>query len=95
MTEVLYEDEFGDLGVMEDVYKVTPKKKSTLTEECAKFEPFNIEDKMKQREDSMKTSLEEQGCKVIKVSSKLISKRRYKRRLAKLVKKNKYEGRVF
>jgi len=87
MTEVLFQDEFNELGIMEEVYKLP--KQDSVTKISNGLEPYTIEDEMLKHEKQMVNHLEESGKKVLKVSSKLISKRRYKRRLAKLVKKNK------
>lgn len=93
MTEVLYRDLDGLLGEITDVYTMR-KKPESLKDIGNRFEPYDINDVMLEKELSLRDHLEEQGCEVLKVSSKLISKRRYKRRLAKLVKKEKYKVRV-
>jgi len=87
MTEVLFQDEFNELGLMEEVYKLP--KQDSISNIANGLEPYTIDDEMKKHEDSTVNHLESSGKKVLKVSSKLISRRRYKRRLAKLVKKNK------
>ena len=69
MTEVIYKDEVGELAAMEDVFKVSEN------ETFAKSARKSIK--------ALTTAIEEKGGKVLSINTKLISKRRYKRKFAK------------
>jgi hypothetical protein len=84
MTRVEYRDTVGNVGSVEEMYKVIPSseqilKKSSLTD------VFNAATKAK--ETAIKENLEAQGLKVVSSFSTPISKRRYKRKTAKMIKR--------
>jgi len=100
MTEVDYIDRDGDIGSLVEVYK-EPVKRSNYDssfDSCRsnRFKPYpydNHPDFVKDREQHIVDKLEQQGSVILSINSTLISKRRYKRRLAKaLSKQEKYNN---
>ena len=82
MTTATYEDFNGDTGFLEEIYKVpdvitienNPRRNSLNT--------F-----VQQKEESIKHSIEASGGKVLTLNTELITKRRFKRRMAKELKR--------
>lgn len=83
MTEVRYEDGFGNKALLQDFYKV-PEKKSSDHNEVIKSWFGEVHAKEQQLVDYV----EKNGGRVLSVISQPISKRRYKRKTAKLIKRN-------
>ena len=83
MTEVRYEDRYGNEAVLQDIYKVTEKKSVTHNEVIKSW--FG---EVNEKEQQLIEHVERSGGKVLSVISQPISKRRYKRKTAKLIKRN-------
>lgn len=83
MTEVRYEDRYGNEAVLQDIYQ-TSIKKSTDHNKVIKSWFGEVNEKEKQ----LIEHVEKNGGKVLSVISQPISKRRYKRKTAKLIKRN-------
>ena len=80
MTRVEYKDVDGLKAVLEDCYKIP--KENTLSMESSWFGAVN------RKEKQLIEHVERNGGKVISVVSTPISKRRYKRKVAKIIKRN-------
>lgn len=87
----MFKDEFGVLESINEVFSIVrpeavdagivhKTKEVELTSAGVGEFPH---DAMRSREDKMIYELEKRGCEILSVKSELISKRRYKRRLAK------------
>lgn len=85
MTSIEYTDaRFEEAGRIEEVYKTMIDTKNE-TSNKVKQKPLNQRfPEIKAREDRMVKDLESKGKIILNVNSELITKRRYKRRLAKL-----------
>lgn len=75
MTTVEYEDRLGTSFTGEEIYEVTGKTQKDKLSYLVK------------REEEIVKDIESRGGKVVSVDSEFISKRRYKRRRAKMLKK--------
>lgn len=83
MTEVRYEDRFGNEAMLQDFYKVVGQKGMTQDEVIkSRFGEVN------EKEQQLTEHVEKSGGKVLSIVSQPISKRRYKRKVAKLIKRN-------
>lgn len=83
MTEVRYEDRFGNEAMLQDFYKVVEQKGMTQDEVIkSRFGEVN------EKEQQLTEHVEKSGGKVLSIVSQPISKRRYKRKVAKLIKRN-------
>ena len=83
MTEVRYEDRFGNEAMLQDFYKVVEKKDMTQDEVIKSW--FG---EVNEKEQQLTEHVERNGGKVLSIISQPISKRRYKRKVAKLIKRN-------
>ena len=84
MTEVRYEDRYGNEAVLQDIYQTSKKEKGSDHNEVIKSWFGEIHEKEQQLVDHV----ERNGGRVLSVISQPISKRRYKRKTAKLIKRN-------
>lgn len=83
MTEVRYEDRFGNEALLHDIYQVPVKKGATNAEVIKSW--FGT---VNEKEEQLVEHVKRNGAKVLSVISQPISKRRYKRKTAKLIKRN-------
>ena len=85
MTEVRYQDRFGEEAVLQDFYKVVDSdtKAKTNNEVIANW--FGT---TREKEEQLIEHVKRSGGTVLSVISQPISKRRYKRKTAKLIKRN-------
>lgn len=83
MTEVRYQDRFGEEAVLQDIYKVVDGKAKTNNEVIANW--FGT---TREKEEQLIEHVKRNGGKVLSVISQPISKRRYKRKTAKAIKRN-------
>ncbi len=83
MTEVRYQDKFGEEAVLQDFYKVVDTKAKTNNEVIANW--FGT---TREKEEQLIEHVRKSGGTVLSVISQPISKRRYKRKVAKLIKRN-------
>ena len=83
MTEVRYEDRFGNEAMLQDFYKTVEKKGMTQNEVIKSW--FG---EVNEKEQQLIEHVEKSGGKVLSIISQPISKRRYKRKVAKLIKRN-------
>ena len=81
MTEARY-DMDGKINVVRDMYEVDFDPRSSKEQKFQRFTEVT-----KQKEESLTNYVKSQGGKVISVHSEPINKRRYKRNVAKLKKK--------
>ena len=81
MTEVRYRME-DNIAIVRDMYKVDFDPRSSKEQKFQRFTEVT-----KQKEESLTNYVKSQGGKVISVRSEPINKRRYKRNVAKLKKK--------
>lgn len=72
MTTVEYSG-VNTFGKIEEVYRVDPKNDSKKS----------LWNRMEENEQAIKENLQQQGYEILSIKSELISKRRYKRRIAK------------
>lgn len=82
MTEVRYEDRFGNEAMLQDFYRVVEKNESCDNVIKSWFGEVN------EKEQQLIEHVEKSGGKVLSIVSQPISKRRYKRKVAKLIKRN-------
>lgn len=82
MTEVRYEDRNGNEAMLQDFYKTVAKNES-----CDSVIK-NWFGEVSEKEQQLTEHVERNGGKVLAIISQPISKRRYKRNVAKLIKKN-------
>lgn len=82
MTEVRYEDRFGNEAMLQDFYKTVAKNESCDEVIKSWFGEVN------EKEQQLTEHVERNGGKVLSIISQPISKRRYKRNVAKLIKRN-------
>lgn len=95
MTTVEYSDDWGDVNVLQEVYRIpegTTKKDigelhSPFLDISSANEGSFPHEVMVEHERKMITELEAKQFQVLSVKSELISKRRYKRRAAKELKR--------
>ena len=83
MTEVRYEDRYGNEAVMQDIYQTSIKKNVDHNEVIKSW--FG---EVNEKEQQLINHIEKNGGKVLSVISQPISKRRYKRKTAKMIKRN-------
>lgn len=83
MTEVRYEDRYGNEAVMQDIYQTSIKKNTNYNEVIKSW--FG---EVNEKEKQLIEHVEKNGGKVLSIISQPISKRRYKRKTAKLIKRN-------
>lgn len=83
MTEVRYQDRFGEEAVLQDIYKVVDGKAKTNNEVIANW--FGT---TREKEEQLIEHVKRNGGTVLSVISQPISKRRYKRKTAKAIKRN-------
>ncbi len=83
MTEVRYQDKFGEEAVLQDFYKVVDTKAKTNNEVIANW--FGT---TREKEEQLIEHVRKSGGTVLSVISQPISKRRYKRKTAKAIKRN-------
>lgn len=92
MTTVSYQDRDGFVKMMEAVYKVEDCKNNvygSLVEPIKVVETNKLFNQIvRHHEVSMIEQIEDRGGKVLNVTSEEISKRRYKRKFAKMIKRN-------
>ena len=84
MTEVRYEDRYGNKALLQDIYKIVEKEKGSDHDEVIKRWFGEVHTK----EQELVEHVVKNGGKVLSVISQPISKRRYKRKTAKLIKRN-------
>ena len=89
MTTVDFRDEFGNEGSISKVYEVNSTKGTGGKIDNSKITPWDPNDKISAVESEMIAKLKKEGCTILTVKSEFISKRRYKRRLAKENKRRK------
>lgn len=82
MTEVRYEDRNGNEALLQDFYKTVAKNESCDNVIKSWFGEVN------EKEQQLIEHVEKSGGKVLSIVSQPISKRRYKRKVAKLIKRN-------
>lgn len=85
MTEVRYQDKFGEDAVLQDFYKVVDNNSKAKTNNEIIANWFGVTN---EKEQQLIEHVERSGGKVLSVISQPISKRRYKRKTAKLIKRN-------
>lgn len=83
MTEVRYKDINGNEALLQDFYKTVEKKGMTQNEVIKSW--FG---EVNEKEQQLIEHVEKSGGKVLSIISQPISKRRYKRKVAKLIKRN-------
>ena len=83
MTEVRYKDRNGNEALLQDFYKTVAKKGMTQNEVIK-----NWFGEVSEKEQQLTEHVEKNGGKVLSIVSQPISKRRYKRKVAKLIKRN-------
>lgn len=83
MTEVRYQDKFGEEAVLQDFYKVVDTKAKTNNEVIVNW--FGT---TREKEEQLIEHVKKNGGRVLSVISQPISKRRYKRKTAKAIKRN-------
>jgi hypothetical protein len=98
MTTVEYKDEFGNRNVLEEIYAVPLREeKRTLNTFMKAFKPIEattlkldnfIDEALKEKQDEIVKSLKDKNIEILSVKSQYISKRRYKRRTAKILAKH-------
>ena len=76
MTEVRYEDRFGNEAMLQDFYKVVEQKGMTQNEVIK-----NWFGEVNEKEQQLTEHVERNGGKVLSIVSQPISKRRYKRKV--------------
>lgn len=84
MTEVRYEDRYGNEAVLQDIYQTSKKEKGSDHNEVIK----SLFGEIHEKEQQLVDHVERNGGRVLSVISQPISKRRYKRKTAKLIKRN-------
>lgn len=83
MTEVRYEDRYGNGAVIQDIYQVPVKKDASYNDVVASW--FG---NVNEKEQHLIEHVKKNGGRVLSVISQPISKRRYKRKTAKAIKIN-------
>jgi len=74
MTTIEYTDRDGTFGKIEEVFRMT---------EEPRFKKLSLWQRVELKENEIKENLKERGFEILSCKSELITKRRYKRRIAK------------
>lgn len=82
MTTIEYAGPDGTFGKIEELFRPTEERQ---------FKKLSLWQKVEMKENAIKENLIEQGFQILSCKSELITKRRYKRRIAKKLMKLKME----
>jgi len=90
MTEYRYEDREGAIKQAEEVWQMGIVK--TNARQCGKTQMFKMA--VEQKEEEMKQKISSNGGTLLRINTLAISKRRYKRKFAKVMARisNKFNG---
>lgn len=88
MTSATYENRYGDVEAMEVIWKASEEAVSMKKEPLNKVYSQMFQPYAEAKENEIRQDIESKGGKVLTMISQPINKRRYKRKVAKILKRS-------